>query len=929
MRRVRVGEGKLFIPTRFLAAISGLAVFVACSSPKESQKNLDEGSTDRGISSARTNGCDGAATEKNGARRVALLIGVGKYINPKITTLKGPANDIDSIYKLLTGKDGYEFPKENVCVVLDEQATYANVHAAFDKLAARVKGPTDQVLIFYSGHGSQSYDSNGDEPDNYDETLVLHDSRTGNVTDFLDDELAAHLDKIHAITPNVVTIFDSCNSGTVTRGDGDDEAVSRWVEPLEQARMAPDQVADATDERSSGDQGEAWTPFYAGLVQLSGAIDGTSALEPRKGGNGYFTAALISALTEVSSSPKTWSQIALQVNQSVEMVSKKQQIPRFQGALDKVVFEVRERTMPQTWEIDKIDGETAHLVGLPTPGLGSNARMLIYPAAASRDDVRNPAKAKAELIVSKVEGLTAEGKLTNVTSTPALGDRGVMVLASRDVQKVKFRIKNSELAANLKAALAANPVAGAMLEVVNGGADFELAEGTGGTTVLRGSDGNIRNSFSSKGDTLVKDVVQALENHARQVALLALRGETGGDFENDVSLGVEFRKPAKQPNCARKGWSGDTGKEEKFSACNDIEIWVKNNSAVKLHVGGLGLFSDGNYQGFPGENNIELPAGAESRIDGIRTTPPYDVVEHILIFGTRDDNIVKWGLVASGEGTKGPGDSSLQTVMLDYMAGEKSAMAPKASSRSTWTSSHRSFRVVPNAQYSQTNKKGESVNKETTISNFEIAPYMPADPNTALAKVLKQANDLAKAAPKDGIPYKQHAWRQNTDKANLKKGIDCSRAIWFAFTRPKLKFNDKGEYLDTSRMFGKNSPMAQQFDRCDSHSQLRTGDILVYRGKSSKGLLVGHTVMVIDPAQRIAWGSHGWDSAQEYDGKAPDTGVEYQQIRSNDSWNSWDVRGVKKVGCWRYKQFAKDFEQPSGRPGKPDVNCDAAKCALE
>lgn len=913
--------------TRVFATILCFTAAGACSSSKESQKT-PEGSTDRGVLSTRVDGCSAPAVETNGARRVALLIGVGKYKNPKVTTLKGPQHDIDSIYKLLTGKDGYEFPKENVCIITDEQATHTRVLAALDELAGRVKGPNDQVLLFYSGHGSQSYDVNGDEPDNYDETLVLHDSRTGDVTDLIDDELAERLAKIHAITPNVVTIFDSCNSGTVTRGENDEEVVSRWVEPLEAAKMAPEEAADATGEEAKGDESDAWTPFYDGLVQLSGAIDGTSALEPRKGGNGYFTAALVSALTEVGVSPKTWNQVALQVNQAVEMVSKKQQIPRFQGALDKVVFEVRERTKPQTWEITKIDGNNATLVGIPTPGIGPKARLLIYPAAATREEIRNPAKAKAELSVTKVDGFEAQGEVANITSAPVLGDRAVLMLASREVQKVKFRVKSAELAAKVKAAIAASAQTAAMLELVQNGGDFELSEGPANTTVLRGSDGVVRNSFSEKNDALTNAIVTALENHARQVALLALRGETGDDFENDKSLGVEFRRAAKQPSCARKGWSEDSGKEEKFSACNDVEIWVKNNSAVKLHVGGIGLFSDGGYQGFPGENNIELAAGTEGRIDGIRTSPPYDVAEHVLVFGTRDDNLVKWGLVASGGPTRGPNDSALQTVLTDYMTGERSGMTPKVTSRSTWTSSHRTFRVLPNAQFSQT-KKGSTVAKETTLHQFEIAPYLPADQNIALSKVLKKAQEMSKSLKNDGIPYKQHAWKQANDKANLKKGIDCSRAIWFAFTRSGLKYNEKGEYLDTSRMFKRDSAMTQQFDRCDSDPQLRTGDVLVYRGKSSKGELVGHTVLVIDPEQRIAWGAHGWDSAQEYSGKGPDTGVEYQQIRSNSSWATWDVRGVKKVACWRYKQFAKDFEQPSGRPAKPEINCDAKTCLAD
>ena len=64
-------------------------------------------------------------------KRLALIVGVGKYANSEVNELPGASADARRIYELLTGENGYDFPAENVCLLLDERATKANVRAAF------------------------------------------------------------------------------------------------------------------------------------------------------------------------------------------------------------------------------------------------------------------------------------------------------------------------------------------------------------------------------------------------------------------------------------------------------------------------------------------------------------------------------------------------------------------------------------------------------------------------------------------------------------------------------------------------------------------------------------------------------------------------------------------------------------------------------
>jgi hypothetical protein len=180
--------------------------------------------------------------------------------------------------------------------------------------------------------------------------------------------------------------------------------------------------------------------------------------------------------------------------------------------------------------------------------------------------------------------------------------------------------------------------------------------------------------------------------------------------------------------------------------------------------------------------------------------------------------------------------------------------------------------------------------------NVPVSRYYPTDTQSALYKVLKQAQILTANVSfmgSDGVPYKQHGWNAGSDRANLKRGIDCSRAIWFAFTRAGVPYNRQNRYLATSNMWRKKSGMKHYFRRC-SVNDLRLGDVLVYRGGGK-----GHTVMVLDPKKELAWGSHGWDKRRH-----KDTGVEVQKVVPA-GWRYWDKYRMQLKACWRHKDFTK------------------------
>lgn len=97
-------------------------------------------------------------------------------------------------------------PQDSI-VLTDRAATRANVVDALTRFN-RTAGPNDTVVFFFSGHGNQVPDRDGDEADGTDETIVLYD---GAVTD---DDMRTILEP--GAGRDLVAL-DSCYSGGFAR----------------------------------------------------------------------------------------------------------------------------------------------------------------------------------------------------------------------------------------------------------------------------------------------------------------------------------------------------------------------------------------------------------------------------------------------------------------------------------------------------------------------------------------------------------------------------------------------------------------------------------------------------------------------------------------------------------------------------------------
>jgi hypothetical protein len=243
----------------------------------------------------------GVAKVGSGERKMALIVGVGEFANPRIPDLEGPSNDAQRMYELLTSDKYFAFPKENVCLLLNADATYDSITQGLQNFLIDDARKDDVVVIYYAGHGSQIRYVNNDESDGMDETLILHNSRTGEsvkaVHDLSDDTLNRYIAKLHKKTQNITVVLDSCNSGSATRSNS--QARVRFFEPESGAPVG---------DLSSRAQ---WIPEeMEGLVTLSAAVDGTAALE--KDGKGVFTDSLIQVLQQWNGVPPSYQQLVYQ-----------------------------------------------------------------------------------------------------------------------------------------------------------------------------------------------------------------------------------------------------------------------------------------------------------------------------------------------------------------------------------------------------------------------------------------------------------------------------------------------------------------------------------------------------------------------------------------------------------------------------------------
>ncbi|MEW6754907.1 MAG: caspase family protein [Candidatus Latescibacterota bacterium] len=228
----------------------------------------------------------GLAAPAGAAEKWALLIGIGDYAEGDRLDLQGPPNDVRLVEELLLSR--LAFRPHHIRKLVDGEATRAAITAAVEGWLAASARPEDTVLLYYSGHGSQVPDLDGDEEDGRDEVLCPADIRLGVPGgEITDDELGRLFGKLRAT--DITVVLDACHAGTGARD------IDLGIRPL-QLRYVDLQYPEPPGGARGGATRQA-APDGMDLPAL--ARSGTRGTE---GGSGGFTTVASCAPHETSAS---------------------------------------------------------------------------------------------------------------------------------------------------------------------------------------------------------------------------------------------------------------------------------------------------------------------------------------------------------------------------------------------------------------------------------------------------------------------------------------------------------------------------------------------------------------------------------------------------------------------------------------------------
>lgn len=369
----------------------------------------------------------------------ALLIGASTYPNlAEKYWLKGPANDVRLVQTYLTTASPVPFAPQNVTTLADGVVgagapTLSGIRAAMADLAARVQ-PGDFVYLHFSGHGTQEPAADPEsELDGLDEVFLPTDigpwsDEAGAVQNALvDDEIGQMIDALRAKGADVWAVFDSCHSGTVTRGAPDDDDVrTRQLPPgalgipeiattrgMENPQTAPEAPFDGSAEPGS------FVAFFAAQTNEVTPEKNLPKGKPGRVPQGVFTYTLFQVLAEYPQA--TYGQIGQEVLRSYATKRLANTTPMFQGDLDRVAFSGSPGARVAQWTATVADGSFTIPAG-SLHGLATGATLAVMASATDPNDA-----AIAYVKLTAVDTFTASGTVTADKPLPAKLPKGLLL----------------------------------------------------------------------------------------------------------------------------------------------------------------------------------------------------------------------------------------------------------------------------------------------------------------------------------------------------------------------------------------------------------------------------------------------------------------------------------------------------------------------
>ena len=346
----------------------------------------------------------GAVSHAN--ERYALLVGVDAYshLDDK-HQLRGPSNDVRHARDYLLHTEG--FREANIYWLSDDDGAVPperdNILGALEALDEKMRAG-DFVLLHFSGHGSRQPARAGDteELDGYDEIFLpadvgSWDDAIGSVENAItDNEIGAFIASYRSRGADVWLIADSCHSGTMTRGVGDDDVVERYVDPATFGIPA-DPLHGAAVSAVGGPQQPAFVDGHQGpesgmLVTFAAAHTTEKAPEfplPIRGENSPVRGLLSYSIFEKLEQFRgvSYRQLAQLITDQYASLPWNRSTPQFYGSdMDRVVFNgSAERARLFAAEIDE-DRPRLTIDAGTLRGFDMGAHVVVHRDARDVDD---------------------------------------------------------------------------------------------------------------------------------------------------------------------------------------------------------------------------------------------------------------------------------------------------------------------------------------------------------------------------------------------------------------------------------------------------------------------------------------------------------------------------------------------------------------
>lgn len=544
-------------------------------------------------------------------RKLALLVGISDYssgckrgVGKTCWWELGGKTDVQELGKILSNPF-FEF---EVVELTDRQATKEGIKQAFKKLIELTK-EGDIVYFHFSGHGCVIQDQpkpNDDEVDGIDETLVPFDYeyRENKEGLIIDDEINQWLDSLKNQKPlNVTVTFDSCYSGTATRGE-----VSRGgsceVPNAKQKTRNPEKSPSGLVENNKNPN--------TGFVYISAADANELAKETDTSPKmGKFTLALIKTLNYATSKSNITYGDFFEKIKNLVTVTQKSQNPQLEGDRDLYLFGNTIKPGEKYFTIGT-EGSNYIISAGKLNSVGIGSKLAIYEAGTKKaGEVGKRKLAEGEIkqtflskSVIKLDKQIAPNDLVNARAfeTARKLDIEALQVVINNLPQIEKAIKTYEFAQVRPQLNNKERNFDLLFRKLNPKIDTDLSL-KDGDIVMERNNGSIR-VFSSNNKNLQNDIKEAIKNEAEWKGIKELENPN-----SDLQVEMRIKKVGTSPD----GSINIATEEDPIFGKGGLELnlgdyyklEVKNNSESPVSITVLAL-TDGKIEvGFPNQYSKE------------------------------------------------------------------------------------------------------------------------------------------------------------------------------------------------------------------------------------------------------------------------------------------------------------------------------------